>query len=383
MVLDATDEAAALDELMAANAAHSPAILSLPPVLLLISTDLPLAVQLLQRLLHERSSMFEVLPQRPCNRERGNAAAPEARPSRCWCAEEACSSTAADSCPELRQMSCQLAAPSSTRDSVSMSLAACICRRSVRAACDRAPAASNAATRCASAACSQSLYLPNVRVVMQRRQVCEHVVRSAQVPVLCVESLRSSEALASWGVAHHGVLLSSADDPTARRQVGRQCTMHPTKHRAPTLPLSLQRCCCSKKAHQRVCTCVRKQAHAPLFDGTRARVASVEVSEDSDMVFAALIEAISALYPALLPASAIWGYGRPLWDPSCRVRGQKPLRSAPGQACTLCAPKPSAHQQLGDCGAVWQGHGAGPHGGGQVYAVHAAGGAVQPAARVP
>jgi hypothetical protein len=71
---------------MAAIAAHSPAILSLPPVLLLISADLPLAVQLLQRLLHERGSVFEVLPQRPCNRGRSNAAAPEARPARCACA---------------------------------------------------------------------------------------------------------------------------------------------------------------------------------------------------------------------------------------------------------------------------------------------------------
>lgn len=137
-------------------------------------------------------------------------------------------------------------------------------------------------------------------------------------------------------------------------------------YQAHSSSTSIEECCCSsmQKAHQRVCMCVRKQAHAPLSDGTHARYASVEASEDGDAMFAALLEAVSALYPALLPTSAIWGYGRPLWDPSCRVRGQKPLRSAPGQACTLCAPESSARHQLGDCGAVWQGRGAGPHGGG-------------------
>jgi hypothetical protein len=31
-------------------------------------------------------------------------------------------------------------------------------------------------------------------------------------------------------------------------------------------------------------------------------------------------------YPAVVPSSFVWGFGRPLWDPACRVLGLKPLR---------------------------------------------------------
>jgi hypothetical protein len=31
-------------------------------------------------------------------------------------------------------------------------------------------------------------------------------------------------------------------------------------------------------------------------------------------------------YPAAVPSSFVWGFGRPLWDPSVRVLGYKPFR---------------------------------------------------------
>eukprot|EP00879_Flechtneria_rotunda_P032088 GHRR01035240.1.p1 GENE.GHRR01035240.1~~GHRR01035240.1.p1 ORF type:complete len:660 (+),score=243.45 GHRR01035240.1:528-2507(+) len=39
-----------------------------------------------------------------------------------------------------------------------------------------------------------------------------------------------------------------------------------------------------------------------------------------------LSELLHECYPLAVPPSAVWGYGRPLWDPSCRVYGRKPLR---------------------------------------------------------
>jgi hypothetical protein len=48
--------------------------------------------------------------------------------------------------------------------------------------------------------------------------------------------------------------------------------------------------------------------------------------KDSDTSVYKLAEAVSNLYPAALPPSRVWGYGRPLWDPSARVHGQRPLR---------------------------------------------------------
>jgi hypothetical protein len=31
-------------------------------------------------------------------------------------------------------------------------------------------------------------------------------------------------------------------------------------------------------------------------------------------------------YPAVVPRSFLWGFGRPLWDPACRTLGLRPLR---------------------------------------------------------
>lgn len=31
-------------------------------------------------------------------------------------------------------------------------------------------------------------------------------------------------------------------------------------------------------------------------------------------------------YPCVVPSSFVWGFGRPLWDPTARVLGLKPLR---------------------------------------------------------
>ena len=41
---------------------------------------------------------------------------------------------------------------------------------------------------------------------------------------------------------------------------------------------------------------------------------------------ARLAEALHRFYPAAVPMPLIWGYGRPLWDPSCRVHGRRPLK---------------------------------------------------------
>lgn len=48
--------------------------------------------------------------------------------------------------------------------------------------------------------------------------------------------------------------------------------------------------------------------------------------QDPSAALAKLTEALQRFYPSMVPKSLIWGYGRPLWDPSSRVYGRKPLR---------------------------------------------------------
>lgn len=47
---------------------------------------------------------------------------------------------------------------------------------------------------------------------------------------------------------------------------------------------------------------------------------------DMHASYCQLLEAISNWYPSVVPPSNVWGYGRPLWDESCRVYGHRPLR---------------------------------------------------------
>lgn len=52
-------------------------------------------------------------------------------------------------------------------------------------------------------------------------------------------------------------------------------------------------------------------------------------------------------YPSAVPSSFVWGFGRPLWDPSVRVLGLKPLRmmvlgpaaSGKSMQCSMLAEK--------------------------------------------
>jgi hypothetical protein len=39
-----------------------------------------------------------------------------------------------------------------------------------------------------------------------------------------------------------------------------------------------------------------------------------------------LSEVVQQRYSAVVPTSFVWGYGRPLWDPSSRKHGLKPLK---------------------------------------------------------
>ena len=54
--------------------------------------------------------------------------------------------------------------------------------------------------------------------------------------------------------------------------------------------------------------------------------AVVEAAEECEVAYGQLLDELSRLYPSLLPASAVWGFGRPLWDPACRTLGMRPLR---------------------------------------------------------
>ena len=54
--------------------------------------------------------------------------------------------------------------------------------------------------------------------------------------------------------------------------------------------------------------------------------AVVEAAEDREAAYGQLLDELSRLCPSLLPASAVWGFGRPLWDPACRTLGMRPLR---------------------------------------------------------
>lgn len=44
-------------------------------------------------------------------------------------------------------------------------------------------------------------------------------------------------------------------------------------------------------------------------------------------VFDRLKEAISRCSPVTVPLHAVWGFGRPLWDPLLRQHGQRPLKT--------------------------------------------------------
>ena len=54
--------------------------------------------------------------------------------------------------------------------------------------------------------------------------------------------------------------------------------------------------------------------------------AVVEAAEEHETAYGHLLDELSGLYPSLLPASAVWGFGRPLWDSECRRLGMRPLR---------------------------------------------------------
>ena len=54
--------------------------------------------------------------------------------------------------------------------------------------------------------------------------------------------------------------------------------------------------------------------------------AVVEAAEDREAAYGHMLDELSRLYPSLLPASAVWGFGRPLWDPACRTLSMRPLR---------------------------------------------------------
>ena len=54
--------------------------------------------------------------------------------------------------------------------------------------------------------------------------------------------------------------------------------------------------------------------------------AVVEAAEDREAAYSQMLDELSRLYPSLLPATAVWGFGRPLWDSDCRVLGMRPLR---------------------------------------------------------
>ena len=54
--------------------------------------------------------------------------------------------------------------------------------------------------------------------------------------------------------------------------------------------------------------------------------AVVESADDREVAYGRLLDELSRLYPSLLPASDVWGFGRPLWDPACRTLGERPLR---------------------------------------------------------
>ncbi|KAK9808730.1 hypothetical protein WJX72_002676 [[Myrmecia] bisecta] len=62
------------------------------------------------------------------------------------------------------------------------------------------------------------------------------------------------------------------------------------------------------------------RAHASCFD------VSVESGSEPERAYFRLLEQISFRYPPQMPACNVWGYGRPLWDPACRIYGLKPLR---------------------------------------------------------
>lgn len=83
--------------------------------------------------------------------------------------------------------------------------------------------------------------------------------------------------------------------------------------------------------------------------------ATIEAGADVDAVYSRLLEELSRLYPGLLPTSAIWGFGRPLWDPACRVQGQRPLRCTPSLTCTPAARTSlTRHGMLASDKRAWQ-----------------------------
>ncbi len=48
--------------------------------------------------------------------------------------------------------------------------------------------------------------------------------------------------------------------------------------------------------------------------------------QDPQATLGRLLEFLNQHYPSAVPPSTVWGFGRPLWDPSVRVYGQRPLR---------------------------------------------------------
>ncbi|CAD7700857.1 unnamed protein product [Ostreobium quekettii] len=73
-----------------------------------------------------------------------------------------------------------------------------------------------------------------------------------------------------------------------------------------------------------------------FYDSAKLEVEAAEGSDvfqfhipnrpNTEASYCRLAEAISSFYPGVLPASNVWGFGRPLWDKSCRVHGHRPLR---------------------------------------------------------
>lgn len=50
------------------------------------------------------------------------------------------------------------------------------------------------------------------------------------------------------------------------------------------------------------------------------------VLQDMLSALGKLSEVVQQRYSAVVPTSIVWGYGRPLWDPTARKHGLKPLR---------------------------------------------------------
>ncbi len=78
-------------------------------------------------------------------------------------------------------------------------------------------------------------------------------------------------------------------------------------------------------------------AHLSALHMAQPYAATIKAGADVDAVYSRLLEELSRLYPGLLPTSAIWGFGRPLWDPACRMQDQRPLRCTPSLTCTPAA----------------------------------------------